>query len=181
MQRLFPPEPDAMTDAQRKAAEEIVGKRGGLKGPLGLWLHVPEMARRIAPVGGYLLQEGALPARQREIAILVTARFWQSEYEWYAHAKLAKEAGVTPEIIAAIRDGKPPKLEGADQLVFEVASSLHQSHRIPEPLYRQAVASLGRTLVVELVALLGYYTLVSMGLNAFQVDLPPGEPKQFEA
>src|SRR5271155_2432537 len=112
MQRLFPPESDAMTDAQRKAAEEIVGKRGGLKGPLGLWLHVPEMARRIAPVGGYLLNEGPLPEPQREIAILVTARFWQSEYEWYAHAKLAKEAGVAPTVIAAILENKRPPLEG---------------------------------------------------------------------
>jgi 4-carboxymuconolactone decarboxylase len=180
MQRLFPPEPDQMTDAQRKAAEEIVGKRGGLKGPLGLWLHVPEMARRIAPVGGYLLQDGQLPAAQREIAILVTARFWQSEYEWYAHAKLAREAGVAQPVIDAIMAGTRPPLSGPEAIVFDIATSLHETHHIAEPLYRQAVATLGQTLVVELVALLGYYTLVSMGLNAFQVDLPPGEAKQFD-
>ncbi len=179
MQRLFPPEPDAMSDAQRKAAEEIIGKRGRLAGPLGLWLHVPEMARRIAPVGRYLLQDGQLPAAQRQIAILVTARFWQSEYEWYAHAKLAKDAGVPQPVIDAILAGKRPPLSGAEAVVFDLATSLHETHRIAEPLYRHAVATLGQTLVVELVALLGYYTLVSMGLNAFQVDLPPGEAKQF--
>jgi len=179
MQRLFPPTPEQMSDAQKRAAEEIIGKRGRLAGPLGLWLHVPEMARRIAPVGGYLLQDGLLPAAQREIAILVTARFWESEYEWYAHAKLARDAGVAEPVIDAILARRRPPLAGAEAVVYDVAVSLHESHRIAEPLYRQAVATLGQPLVVELVALLGYYTLVSMGLNAFQVDLPPGEPKQF--
>jgi 4-carboxymuconolactone decarboxylase len=179
MQRLFPPAQDQMSEAQQRAAEEIIGKRGRLSGPLGLWLHVPEMARRIAPVGGFLLQDGKLPAAQREIAILVTARFWQSEYEWYAHARLAREAGVAPAVIDTILTGKRPALAGAEAVVYDVAVSLHETHRIAEPLYRQAVATIGEPLVVELVALLGYYTLVSMGLNAFQVDLPPGEPKQF--
>ena len=179
MQRLFPPTPEQMSDAQKRAAGEIIGKRGRLGGPLGLWLHVPEMARRIAPVGGFLLHEGQLPAAQREIAILVTARFWQSEYEWYAHAKLARAAGVAQSVIDTILAEKRPALSGAEAVVYDVATSLHQTHRIPEPLYRQAVATLGEPLVVELIALLGYYTLVSMGLNAFQVDLPAGEPKQF--
>jgi 4-carboxymuconolactone decarboxylase len=179
MQRLFPPKQDQMTEAQRRVAEEIQRTRGGLSGPLGIWLHNPEMARHIAPVGGFLRSEGKLPGRLRELAILVTARFWKSEYEWYSHCKQAVSEGLPQVVVDAIHQGKRPTLDGADAVVFDVATSLHERHEIPEVLYRHAVATLGETLLVELVALLGYYTLVSMGLNAFQVALPPGEPRQF--
>jgi 4-carboxymuconolactone decarboxylase len=180
MQRLFPPSADKMSPEQRRVADEIQATRGGLNGPLGIWLHNPEMARRIAPVGGFLRSDGKLPARLRELAILVTARFWKSEYEWYSHWKQAVEAGLPKTVVEAIHKGERPTLSGSDAIVFDVATALHETHEIPEALYRQAVATLGELLLVELVALLGYYTLVSMGLNAFQVGLPPGEPKQFD-
>jgi 4-carboxymuconolactone decarboxylase len=179
MQRVFPPTAEQMSPEQRRVADEIQRTRGGLSGPLGVWIHNPDMARLIAPVGGYLRSDGKLPDRLRELAILVTARFWKSEYEWYSHWKQAVAAGVPQAVVDAIHQGKRPALDGQDALVFEVATSLHERHEIPDALYQQALASLGQTMLIELVALLGYYTLVSMGLNAFQVGLPPGEPKQF--
>ena len=179
MQRLLPPSADKMSPEQRAVADEIQRTRGGLSGPLGVWIHNPEMARLIAPVGGFLRSEGKLPGRLRELAILVTARFWKAEYEWYSHHKQAASEGLPQAAIDTIHQGKRPTLDGADAVVFEVATSLHERHEIPDALYRQAVDTLGINQVVELVALLGYYTLVSMGLNAFRVGLPPGEPRQF--
>src|SRR5258706_2950833 len=178
MQRVFPPKADQMSPEQRAVADEIQRTRGGLSGPLGIWIHNPEMARLIAPVGGYL-RSAKLPDRLRELAILVTAQFWKSEYEWYSHCKQAAAAGLPQAVIDAIHQGKRPALDGQDAIVFEVATSLHERHEIPDALYKQALTTLGQALLIELVALLGYYTLVSIGLNAFQVGLPPGEPKQF--
>jgi 4-carboxymuconolactone decarboxylase len=180
MQRVMPPPRDTMPASQRAVHDEIVAHLGGLSGPSGVWLHVPEMARRIAPVGVWLRKQGALPDRTREIAILVTAQFWKSEYEWYSHAKIATEVGVPAAVIDALHQGTRPPLQGPELVAWEVARALHDHHAIPDALYERALAALGQPQLIELVALCGYYTLVSMGLNAFRVALPPGVPPQFD-
>jgi 4-carboxymuconolactone decarboxylase len=127
----------------------------------------------------WLRKHGALPDRIREIAILVTAQVWKSEYEWYSHAKIAAAAGVPDTVLAALHAGQRPALEGAELVAWEVARALHDTRFIPEPLYQRALQTLGQKELIELVALCGYYALVSMGLNAFQVALPQGVPPQF--
>lgn len=180
MQRILPPSPDGMPPAQRAAHDEIIAQLGGLSGPSGVWLHVPEMARRIAPVGVWLRKSGALPGRTREIAILVTAQVWKSEYEWYSHAKIAAAVGVPAPVIAALQKGERPPLDGAELVAWEVARALNETRGgIPDALYARALETLGQPQLIELVALCGYYSLVSMGLNAFRVALPPGVPPQF--
>ena len=106
----------------------------------------------------------------------MTARRWTAQYEWFAHKREALKAGLDPAIIDAIATRQTPILpDAASQAVYDYANALHETHHVPRPIHDAAVAALGERGVVELVGLLGYYTLVAMTLNAFEFDLPEGE------
>ncbi len=182
MSRLGTPDPATMTEDQRRIHDEIVaGPRGKIQGPLGVWLHSPGLADHAQKLGQYARFESVLPPRLSELAILVTGRFWGAHYEWYAHKKIALEAGVSPAIIDAIRDGEVPEFENDEQrVIYEVAMAMHRDRKLSDPLYAKAIKVLGQTAVIDLIGILGYYTLVSMTLNAFQVPLPEGEVSEIE-
>ena len=113
--------------------------------------------------------------RCRRLAILVTAATWQADFEWYAHARLAREAGIAEAVIEAIRKGEQPRLEDQkSRAVYAVARELHRRRSVSDQTYASAEAALGREALVDLVGILGYYTLVSMTLNAFRVPTPDG-------
>ncbi len=169
--------PNEMTAAQRRVAEAAAtGKRGRVPAPLRAWLHSPEMGDRAQRLGEFLRYDTSLSPALSELAILVTARFWTSHYEWYAHKRDGLKAGIDPAVIEAIAARRPPGLaDPAAQAVYDYATALHERHGVPDAVHAAAVAALGETGVVELVGLLGYYTLVSMTLNAFEIGLPEGE------
>lgn len=172
---------DTMTAEQRAVAKEIAsGPHARVVGPFPAWLQCPELARRARGLSEYIRFKAALPRRLAELAILITGRFWRAEFEYYAHAKLAREAGLAEPIIAAIADGRRPDAMGADEaVVYDLCSELYQHHRVSDATYQRAVKALGLPQVVELVATAGYYSMVSMTLNTFRVPLPPGEPSPF--
>jgi 4-carboxymuconolactone decarboxylase len=165
-----------MSAEQRRVHDTIAaGPRGAVRGPLAVWLHRPELAQRAQELGRHCRFDLGLPARLRELAILVTARIWGAEFEWWSHAPLAREAGLSAEVIEAIRSGAEPLFERDDEaLIHEFARTLHRERRIGEALYRRAVERLGEPALVDLTGLLGYYTLISMTINVFEVDLPAG-------
>jgi 4-carboxymuconolactone decarboxylase len=171
---------DEMTEAQRGVADEAIsGKRGRMPAPLRAWIHSPELGRRAQVLGELLRYGTVLGPKLSELAILVTARFWTSHYEWFAHRGEALKAGLEPEIIAAIATRSEPHFSDArSRLVYDYARQLHQTHEIPPDLHAEAVGELGEQGVVELVGLLGYYTLVAMTLNAFEIGLPEGAAKE---
>jgi 4-carboxymuconolactone decarboxylase len=166
----------AMSDEQRRVYDEtLAGPRGHIPPPLTAWLASPELAQRAQHLGAFARYQTSLPPRLSEIAILVTARHWTSHFEWYAHKKEALAAGVDPAVIEAIAGRRPPPFAGDDErLIYEVARSVHERHGVPDELYRASVAALGERAVVELVGILGYYTLVAMTLNTFELGLPDG-------
>ena len=168
---------EEMSDAQRNAADEAAsGKRGRVPAPLRAWLHSPEFGARAQRLGEFVRYDTILGPRLSELAILVTARVWTSHYEWYAHKREALKAGVEPEIIAALAVRETPALSDAkDRAVYDYATALHGDRVISDELHARAVAQLGEQGVVELVGVLGYYTLVAMTLNAFEIGLPDGE------
>src|SRR5690348_14800030 len=106
----FPPlAPEAMSPAQRHVAEAIAsGPRGGLRGPFQAWLRSPELADRLQKVGEYLRFSSSVPRRLNELAILITARTWDAEFEWWAHHQLALEAGLAHAVAADIAAGRRP-------------------------------------------------------------------------
>ena len=180
MPRLQPPSLEQMTPEQRAVHDDIVsGPRGKLQGPLAVWLTSPELADKAQRLGRFCRFETSLPTQLSELAILVTGRFWGAEFEWWAHKRIGLEAGLDPQLVEAVRQRRVPEFAGDDQrIVYDVATQLHRDHRISDRTYSEAVELLGETGVVDLVGILGYYTLISMTLNAFQVPLPAGaEPE----
>jgi 4-carboxymuconolactone decarboxylase len=173
----FPEIPlDKMTPAQRTIADAIMsGPRKGMSGPFNAWLRTPELADRLQKVGEYVRFNTSLDKRLNEMAIIMTAQHWGSQYEWFAHAPLAIKAGLDPDIVAALAAGrKPEKMKDDEAIVWEFVTQLRRDHAVDDATYAKAVDKFGENGVVDLVAAIGYYDIVSMTLNVARVS-PPAE------
>ena len=165
---------DKMTPAQRTVADAIMsGPRKGMSGPFNAWLRSPELADRLQKVGEYVRFNTSLEKRLNEMAIIMTAQYWGSQYEWYAHAPLAIKAGLDPEIVAALGAGnKPEKMKDDEAIVWEFTTQLRRDHGVNDAIYIKAVEKFGENGVMDLVAVNGYYDVVSMTLNVAHVSPP---------
>lgn len=176
---------DAITTGKRSKGRplgDFLLEDGGLRGPFNAWLHAPRLGQPAQRLGEAIRYESRLPPTLRELAILTVAARWRSEYEWWAHSRIARSEGLGEETIRALKDGVLPNTANPDELaVHRLTVQLMDTHRVDDRVYREAVAQLGEPGVVELVTLLGYYTLVSMVLNTFQVAIPEGERPSFSA
>jgi 4-carboxymuconolactone decarboxylase len=168
--------PDALTDEQRRVYERIVaGPRKGIVGPLRAALHIPELADRWAQFGELMRFRTAIPPRLSEIAILVTARRWNSQVEWHFHSQSGRKAGISEAAIEAIRQARPPVFDTpVETAVYEFARQLQELGDVSEDTYAHVWRELGVAGVVELTAVIGYYTMVSMTLNAHHIPVPDG-------
>ncbi len=179
------PELDAakFSPEQRRVFDAIAaGPRGKVEGPLKVWLQSPKFAERAQELGTHCRFNSGLPPRLSELAILLTGAYWKAGFEWWAHAPMAIKAGLDPVAIEAIRVGRKPVLERADEAaVYAFASELIRSRCVSEVSWRFAVAELGLAGVVDLVGILGYYALISMTIVAFEVPLPEGAANPFPA
>lgn len=180
MSRLDVIQPEAMTDAQRRVHDEIVqGPRGtvhgrsiGLSGPFNAWIRSPVLADHAQRLGAFLRFGTALPARLTELAIIVVGRHMNARFEFAAHAPLAIRAGLDPAIVEAIRTRTPPRFAAADEAaVYDLAMALVNRHDVDDATYARAHATVGEAGLVELVAIVGYYGMVSLTLNTFRVPL----------
>lgn len=176
MSRLAPIEPENMTAAQKKAAENIAsGPRGSVRGPFAALLHNPGVADAVQKMGASLRFDGTLPDNLREIAILVTGRFWTAQYEWWAHARIALEVGVDEAIVNAMAQRRRPSFTKSDEAaVYEFCTELHEKQNVSDENYAWVVEQLGEAGAAELIALCGYYTIISMTLNVAGTELPDG-------
>lgn len=170
-----------MTPAQNRVHDQIIaGKRGRFGGPFAVLIRSPEICEYAAKLGEHLRWGTSLPARLSELAIIITARFWRAQYEWYAHAPLAVKAGVPAAAVEAIRTGATPQFAATDEtLVHKLCSEIFRTQRLSDASFDEAVTAFGEPGVVELVALIGYYTLIGNTLNVFQVPLPAGQTPPF--
>jgi 4-carboxymuconolactone decarboxylase len=171
---------EAASPEQKAVLQDILnGPRGNLNGPFLGWIHSPELAQHAQKLGAFCRYQTGLPLRLSELAILVTAARWRSQAEWHIHYPIALDAGLPAEIADALRTGAKPHFADADdRLIHDFASELHDTRRVSDATYDAAVARFGHTVVVNLVGLLGYYALVAMTLNTFdmraegQTELP---------
>lgn len=175
------PERDQLNEDQKRIYDAIAnGPRGRVVGPLLVWLQSAGLADRAQALGAFCRYGTSLPPRLSELAIITTGAFWTSGFEWSTHAPIAEEAGIDPAAIEAIRIGGTPVLAREDEaIVHDFATALHRDHRVNDALYARAEAALGTTALVELVGILGYYTLICMTINAFNVPLPEGAEDPF--
>jgi 4-carboxymuconolactone decarboxylase len=170
-----------MTGEQRTVAQEIVsGPHGRLVGPYLAWLQCPDLARRARSLSEYIRFRAQLPRRLSELAILVTGRYWKADFEFYAHRIMGRQAGLDDALIDSIAAGKRPAFQNADDaIVYDLCTEIYQTHRVGDALYARAVEALSLPVVVELVTTIGYYSMVSITLNTFEIGLPDGEPSPF--
>jgi 4-carboxymuconolactone decarboxylase len=173
--------PAEMIPAQRRVHDLIIaGRRGRFGGPFQLLIRAPEICEHAAKLGEHLRWGTSLPDRLSELAIITTARFWRAQYEWYAHAPLAQKAGVPVAAVEAIRSGGTPSFEKDDEaLVYRICTELFETQRLADASFTDAVATLGETGLVEVIAIIGYYTLIGNTLNVFQVSVPEGTTSPF--
>jgi 4-carboxymuconolactone decarboxylase len=173
---------DNMTPAQRAVAEAIMsGPRQRMSGPFNAWLRSPELADHLQKVGEYVRFKTSLDKRLNEMAIIMTAQYWGSQYEWYAHAPLAIKAGLDPAIVAAIGLGqKPDHMKDDEAIVWEFTTQLRRDHGVDDATYAKAVERFGEPGVTDLVAVNGYYDVVSMTLNVAHVSPPSGAELPFK-
>ena len=176
MARLPKIDPTTLTDEQKPVYDRIAsGPRGVVRGPLAVWLRRPGLAARAEDLGTYCRYDSSLNKQLSELAILVTARAWGSEFEWFAHKKHALDAGVSLDIVEAIRTTQMPPITDPEQrVVYEVASAICHHRKLHKALYASAIEVLGEGRLIDLIGVLGYYSLVSMTINAFEVDVPEG-------
>lgn len=164
-----------MNPEQRRVYDAIVGgRRGRLVGPLRAALHSPELADKWQQLGELLRYRTSLPPALSEVAVLVTARRWNCQVEWYMHSIAATEAGVPNPIIEAIKLGRRPDADDKTLAVHDYARAIVTDGAVPEPLYQAARDVVGDVGLVELTALVGYYSMVAMTLNAHEIPLPDG-------
>lgn len=184
MTGLPPPDPAKWTAEQKRVSDVIAaGPRGQVRGPLAIWLHRPELAECAQALGAYCRYGSSLDARLSELAILTMARLWMAEYEWWAHKPPAKKAGLAPQIIDALRTGAAPDFGTDDEsrIVHQLTVELTETRGVSQQSHDMALAILGQERLVDLVGLCGYYTLISMTINAFQVALPEGAEPELTA
>ena len=176
--RLPPLAPEQMTPEQKRVADGITGgPRGALRGPFPAMLRSPEVADRFQRVGEYLRFNSSIPKDLNELAILITAREWSAQYEWYAHHILAMKAGLPPALAEAVAEGRRPEGMSEDQrIIYEFCTELHRTRFVSDATYEAARARFGEGGVIDLIAVSGYYVAVAMTLNVAQVPLPPGVP-----
>jgi 4-carboxymuconolactone decarboxylase len=169
--------PEAMTPEQAEVWQEIIAKRPSPAGPFNPWLRSPEMARRAAGLGAYLRLRTSLEPRLSELAILVTARHWNCQVEWSIHEPFARQAGLSAAVIKALNHKLEPEFESPDEAaVYAFCRQALGQGQVSEAVFEQCRELLGETGTVELAGLVGYYCLVALSLNIFQVPLPQDIP-----
>jgi 4-carboxymuconolactone decarboxylase len=179
--RLAPLTDEEMTDEQKAVRDAVVASRKSeIRGPFLVYLHAPKFGDHAQRLGAHCRYHTVLPPRLSEFAILVTARLWKAQYEWFAHAKIAATAGVTAKTIADLRAGRAPNSAPKDErMLYDFIMELYKTKRVSKRNYDRVFAILGKVGTIELVGILGYYAMVAMTLNAFTMPIPEGEEMPF--
>ena len=172
--RLPPLPPDQWDAQQREAADEVIrGPRGALVSPFVPLLRSPELMMHAQRMGEYLRYRSAVGLRLSELAILITARHWSQQVEWAIHAPIALRVGIAQQTIDAIAEGRaPPSMPPDDALVYEFCRELHQNQGIADATWSGVVARFGERGAVDLLAIAGYYTFLSMVMNGARTAVP---------
>jgi 4-carboxymuconolactone decarboxylase len=159
---------------------ELVNDEGGLIGPFNAFVHAPGVGRHLSALGGRLRFKTSIPRRLSELAIITVGAAWKAEFEWWAHAQMARDNGISHAVVDAIGRGEDPPFDADDErAIYAVARRLTETGYLDQQAYDAAHRLLGDEGMVELVSLCGYYTLISYLLNAFAVPLPPEAASQW--
>ena len=174
---------DAIRSGPRsKLANSSAAKPGPLGGPFNVLLRSPGIGDCVQRLGEEIRFRSSLPSKLNEMAIMITARFWTSQYEWFAHCKLALDAGLDPAVAQDIAENRrPAKLDADEAIVYDFSKELHEKHAVSDANYKRVVDRFGERGALDLIAVNGFYSLVSMCLNVDRTPLPEGVPPPLKA
>ncbi len=160
-----------------KISNSGASKPGPLGGPFNVMLRSPGVGNIVQALGGEIRFKSSIPNKLNELAIMVTARYWTSQYEWYAHCRLALEAGLDPEIAKDVAENRrSPKMDADEAMIYDFSRELHETKGVSDANYKRVLDRFGERGVFDLIAVNGYYSLVSMILNVDKTPLPDGVP-----
>ncbi len=177
MSRLPGLQLENLSAEQKRIYDDIAGVRHGVvRGPFPIWLRIPQLADRANQFGNALRVGGNLEKRLFELMVLIIARHWSAQYEWFVHAKAALEAGLAPDIVDAIQNRRQPEsLREDEKLIYDIVSEIVETRTLSQSSYDRALAALGLELLIELVTAAGFYAMIAMVLNVFDAPVPTGE------
>ena len=166
--------PSQYTAEQKQAATEFeAARKVPVFGPFEPLIHSPQMMSQARAMGDYLRYKSAIGTTLSELVILVTAREWTQDYEWYVHYPLAIKSGIKKDIADAIGDGRRPQgLSDDEEIVYDFSIELQRNKRVSDTLFARAEKRFGKQGIVDLTGISGYYTLLAMELNVAQYDMP---------
>lgn len=181
MARLPDIVPDKLTAEQRRVYDDILkGPRGIVEGPLRVWVNSPGLADKAQALGAFCRYGTVLEPRLSELAIIITGAYWKAGFEWHVHAPIAIKAGIAPEIAEKIKAGETPSFAKPDEAaLYTFAHELLTQRKVSAATYAEAEKYFGTLGLVDLVGILGYYGLISMTINAFEVPIPDGGANPF--
>jgi 4-carboxymuconolactone decarboxylase len=177
MSRLPAVSRDSLAPEGQEVWDRVATSRGGVSGPHSVLIRVPALSEHIRALGDYYRAGGELPMSDAELAILATVREAGAHYAWNRHELRGRELGTRPEAIEIVRaHGALDGLTDRERLLMEIARTVQRTRGLPQDLFRRGLAELGEQQLVELVALVGYYNLIGVVLNSFEVPPPDASP-----
>jgi 4-carboxymuconolactone decarboxylase len=175
MARFEPLNPDHMTPEQKAVCDDLVASRGSIRGPFPVMLHNPGLAAAAEKLGGYARFGSRIEPRLLELAVSIVGRFWGAHIEWAAHSRLAREAGIDAAVIEALEEDRRPDFAREDEAaVYDFLSSLLNKTKVDDATYADCLKALGEPGIIDLMATVTHYTVVSMTLNSFHMSVPDG-------
>ena len=176
MSRVEPLDPAKLTPEQQRVAADIAGARGNVRGPFTIWLRNPKLAEHANQFGIALRDHSTIGRRIFELCVITVCRAWSVQYAWSSHAPAAEKAGVSPDVVAAIRDNRRPDFKRDDECVaYDVATEIMATKELSHATYDRAIAQFGVEGTVDLVSTVGYYAMVGIFLKSFDVPTPTGD------
>lgn len=167
---------DEATPEQRRVGDAIFGSRNEeYGGPSAVLLRIPDLAERLEHLREYLVHERRLPEQFLHLAALITARFWSSHYTWWKRVDMCLAAGIPPEVIDAVRERRRPTFEDDGlEAIYDYVMELLETRRIGDGTHDRVRAILGEDVLLELVMVVGFYSMLALLSDASEPDLPPG-------
>ncbi len=171
---------EQLTERQRELSERIIARRGAVRGPYRVWLHSPELCERVEALGAHVRFESSLPEHLRLLTLLIACREFDAQYSWNAHLAQARDAGIAAPVTDAIaRRERPEFEEESDRVFWEFCTAILREHFVDDDLFARASARFTAAQLVDTIGSLGNYAMLSMCLNAFEVDLQPDAAPPF--
>jgi 4-carboxymuconolactone decarboxylase len=176
MAKIRPIPREEATPEQRRVGDAIFGSRNeDYGGPSAVLLHVPEMAQRFEDLRASLIGDERLPKSALHFAALLAARFWSSQYTWWKRVEMCRAAGIPDDVIDAVRDRRPPVFaDPALEVVYDYVTELLESGRVGEGTEARALELLGEPALIQLVLIVGFYSMLALVSDAFEPELPAG-------